>query len=100
MGQSETPNARITSELFVITQRGLIYAAGFNESRRGLYYLATPPVFFDAFVDQVEAAELPEGRGSRGGQSVAAAISHPRIRWTPRCAGYSMSTWLRVDLPA
>ena len=27
-GKTETPNARITSELFVITQHGLMYAAG------------------------------------------------------------------------
>jgi hypothetical protein len=58
--KAETPNARITSELFVITQHGLMYAAGLNES----WWTA----------------------GS-------AATSHPRIRWTPRCAGYSMSTW-------
>ena len=45
-GKAETPNARITSEsfsLFVITQHGLMYAAGLNESRRALDYLATPP---------------------------------------------------------
>ena len=41
-GKAETPNARITSELFVVTQHGLMYAAGLNESRRALYYLATP----------------------------------------------------------
>ena len=34
-GNAETPNARITSELFVITQHGLMYAAGLNGSRRG-----------------------------------------------------------------
>ena len=34
--KAETPNARITSELFVITQHGLMYAAGLNESRRAL----------------------------------------------------------------
>ena len=59
--KAETPNARITSELFVITQHGLIYAAGLNESRRALYYLATPPALFDPFVDQVDTAELREG---------------------------------------
>ena len=51
--KAETPNARITSELFVITQHGLMYAAGLNASRRALYYLATPPALFDPFVDQV-----------------------------------------------
>ena len=60
-GKAETPNARITSELFVITQHGLMYAAGLNESRRALYYLATPPALFDPFVDQVQTAELREG---------------------------------------
>ena len=34
-GKAEDPNAKITSELFVITQYGLMYAAGLNESRRG-----------------------------------------------------------------
>src|SRR5829696_3533740 len=60
-GAAETPNARITSELFVITQRGLMYAAGLNESRRALYYLATPPALFDPFVDQIDSTELCEG---------------------------------------
>jgi hypothetical protein len=40
----ETPNARTASELFVITQHGLMYAARLNESRRALYYLATRPL--------------------------------------------------------
>ena len=31
--KAETPSARITSELFVITQHGLMYAAGLNDSR-------------------------------------------------------------------
>ena len=53
-GKAETPNARITSELFVITQHGLMYAAGLNESRRrALYYLATPAALFD----QVDTAD-------------------------------------------
>lgn len=60
-GKAETPNAGITSELFVITQRGLMYAAGLTESRRELYYLATPPGLFDPFVDQIDTAELREG---------------------------------------
>ena len=38
-----------------------MYAAGLNESRRALYYLATPPALFDPFVDQVDTAELREG---------------------------------------
>jgi hypothetical protein len=32
--KDETPNARITLELLVITQHGMMYAAGLNESRR------------------------------------------------------------------
>src|ERR1700753_1792747 len=47
-GKAEIPNARITSELFVITQHGLMYAAGLNQPRRVLYYLATPRALFDA----------------------------------------------------
>ncbi|OBF27739.1 glucose-6-phosphate dehydrogenase [Mycobacterium sp. ACS1612] len=60
-GAAETPNADMSSELFVITQHGLMYAAGLTESRRTLYYLATPPGMFDSFVDQVDTAALPEG---------------------------------------
>ena len=60
-GKVETPNAGVSAELFVITQRGLMYAAVLAESRRALYYLATPPDLFDPLVDQVEAAELREG---------------------------------------
>ncbi|MDT5008506.1 MAG: hypothetical protein QOH57_123 [Mycobacterium sp.] len=60
-GKAENPNAEITSELFVITQHGLMYAAGLNESQRPLYYLATPQGLFDPFVDQVDTAELPDG---------------------------------------
>jgi hypothetical protein len=60
-GRAETPNAGITSELFVITQHGLMYAARVAESRRALYYLATPPGLFDPFVEQVDAEEPREG---------------------------------------
>src|ERR1700745_1188909 len=73
----ETPNARITSELFVIPQHGLMFAAGLNESRRPLYYLATPPALFDPFVDQVDTAELREDAvvavDSRFARSLASA---------------------------
>src|SRR4029078_12314518 len=55
-GKTETPNPRITSELFVITQHDLMYAVGWNESRRALYYLATPPALFEPFVDQLDTA--------------------------------------------
>ncbi|MGE2712666.1 glucose-6-phosphate dehydrogenase [Mycolicibacterium litorale] len=60
-GQAEVPNAWIATELFVITQHGLIYAVELDEARRALYYLATPPALFDPFVDQVETAQLREG---------------------------------------
>ncbi len=59
-GRAETPDARITSEMFVTTQHGLMYAAQMTESRRALYYLATPHGLFDSFVDQVDTAELPD----------------------------------------
>src|ERR1700730_3843220 len=59
--KAETPNARIASELFVITQTRLMYAAGWNDPRRALYSLATPPALFDPFVDQVDAADLHDG---------------------------------------
>jgi hypothetical protein len=99
-GTAETPNARITSELFVITQRGLMYAAGLNASHRALYYLATPPVLFDPFVDHVQAAELPEGAvvmvDSRFGRDLASA--HPMDAALRRILDEHLA--LRVDLPA
>ena len=98
MGQTETPNALITSELFVITQHGLMYAAGFNESRRALYYLATPPALFDPFVDQVDTAELREGAvvgvDSRFGRDLACAPMDAALR---RILDEHLA--LRVDLP-
>jgi Glucose-6-phosphate dehydrogenase, NAD binding domain len=99
-GTLETPNARITSELFVITQHGLMYAAGLNESRRALYYLATPTVLFDPFVDQVDTAVLPEGAvvvvDSRFGRDLASA--HPMDAALRRILDKHLA--LRVDLPA
>ena len=96
----ETPNVRITSELFVITQHGLMYAAGFNESRRALYYLATPPAFLDPFVDQVDTAELHQGAvvlvDSRLGRDLASA--HPMDAALRRILDEHLA--LRVDLPA
>ena len=98
--KSETPNARITSELFVITQHGLIYAAGLNESRRALYYLATPPVLFDPFVDQVDTAALREGAvvvvDSRLGRDLTSA--HPMDAALRRILDEHLA--LRVNLPA
>src|SRR3984893_18385311 len=98
--KAETPNARITSELFVITQHGLMYAAGSNESRRALYYLATPPALFDPFIDQVDTAELREGTvvvvDSRFGRDLASA--HPMDAALRRILDEHLA--LRVDLPA
>ncbi len=99
-GKAETPNARITSELFVITQHGLMYAAGFNESRRALYYLATPSALFDPFVDQVDTAELRAGAvvavDGRLGRDLASA--HPMDAALRRILDEHLA--LRVDLPA
>ena len=98
-GKAETPNARITSELFVITQHGLMYAAGLNESRRALYYLATPLALFDPFVDEVQTAELREGTvvvvDSRFGRDLASA--HPMDAALRRILDEHLA--LRVDLP-
>lgn len=99
-GNAETPNARITSELFVITQHGLMYAAGLNGSRQALYYLATPPALFDPFVDQVDTAELREGAvvvvDGRFGRDLASA--HPMDAALRRILDEHLA--LRVDLPA
>jgi hypothetical protein len=99
-GKAEASNARITSELFVITQHGLIYAAGLNESRRALYYLATPHGLFDPFVDQIDTAELREGEvvavDSGFGRDLASA--HPMDAALRRILDEHLA--LRVDLPA
>lgn len=98
-GEAETPNARLTSELFVITQRGLMYSARLNDSRRELYYLATPPALFDPFVDQADIAELREGAvvlvDSRLGRDLASA--HPMDAALRRILDEHLA--LRVDLP-
>src|SRR6478609_8100211 len=97
--KAEIPNATITSELFVITQHGLIYAAGLNESRRALYYLATPPALFDPFVDQIDTAQLRAGAvvvvDSRFGRDLTAA--HPMDAALRRILDEHLA--LRVDLP-
>jgi hypothetical protein len=98
--KTENPDARITSELFVITQTGLMYGAGFNESRRALYYLATPPALFDPFVDQVDTAELHEGAvvavDGRLGRDLASA--NPMDAALRRILDEHLA--LRVNLPA
>jgi Glucose-6-phosphate dehydrogenase, NAD binding domain len=98
--KAETTNARLTSELFVITQHGLMYAAGFHESRRVLYYLATPYALFDPFIDEVDTAELHEGAvvvvDSRLSRELASA--HPMDAALRRILDEHLA--LRVDLPA
>ncbi len=59
--KAESGHAGITSELFVITQFGLMYGAGFGDRRHAHYYLATPAALFDPFVDQVEGVQLHAG---------------------------------------
>jgi len=100
-GKAESGSAEITSELFVITQHGLMYAAGFDESpHRTLYYLATPSVLFDPFVDQVEATRLQQGTvvvvDSGFGRDLASA--HPMDAALRRILDEHLA--LRVDLPA
>ncbi len=96
--KAEIPNVRITSELFVITQHGLMYAAGLNESRRALYYLSTPYALFDPFVDHVDTAELPKGAvvmvDSRFGRDLTSA--HPMDAALRRILDEHLA--LRVDL--
>ena len=58
---SESGRAPITSELFVITQCGLMYGACFGDAHHPHYYLATPAALFDPFVDQVEGVRLHPG---------------------------------------
>ncbi len=98
--KSETAAARMTSELFVITQHGLMYAAGLNESRRALYYLATPPALFDPYVDQIDTTELREGVvvvvDGRLGRDLTSA--HPMDAALRRILDEHLA--LRVDLPA
>ncbi|MGH3644202.1 MAG: glucose-6-phosphate dehydrogenase [Mycobacterium sp.] len=100
MAWGKVENARITSELFVITQHGLIYAAGLSESHRALYYLATPTGLFDPFVDQVETAELRDGEvvvvDSRFGRDLGTA--RPMDAALRRILDEHLA--LRVDLPA
>jgi Glucose-6-phosphate dehydrogenase, NAD binding domain len=99
-GKAEISNARITSELFVITQHGLIYAAGLNESRRALHYLATPAGLFDPFVAQIDTAELRDGEvvvvDSGFGRDLASA--RPMDAALRRILDEHLA--LRVDLPA
>lgn len=59
--QAESGVSGMTSEGFLITQCGLMYAADFSAAghpAHRLHYLATPDGLFDAFVDQVEGCAL------------------------------------------
>jgi hypothetical protein len=99
-GRAETGNAKVASELFVITQHGLMYAAEFDESpRRALYYLATPSVLFDPFVDQVAGTRLHQGVvvavDSRFGRELTSA--HPMDAALRHLLDEHVA--LRVDLP-
>lgn len=98
-GRTETPNARISSELFVITQHGLMYGVRLTESHRALYYLATPPALFDPFVDQVDTAELRDDAvvavDSRFSRDLGSA--HPMDAALRRILDEHLA--LRVDLP-
>ncbi|GAB5901530.1 glucose-6-phosphate dehydrogenase [Mycolicibacterium mageritense] len=59
--RSEAGGSGMTSECFVITQCGLMYAANFDDRAHHMHYLATPAGLFDAFVDQVEGVALHPG---------------------------------------
>lgn len=96
----ETPNVRTSSELFVITQHGLMYAARFSESRRTLSYLVTPRGLFDPFVDQIDTAQLRDGDVVvvDNGFGRALASAHPMDAALRRILDEHLA--LRVDLPA
>ena len=99
-GKAETRDASITSELFVITQHWLMYAAALTEAHRALYYLATPPGLFDPLVDQVDTAELREGAVAvvDSGFRRNLASAHPMDAALRRILDEHAA--LRVNLPA
>ncbi|MEE6164810.1 MULTISPECIES: glucose-6-phosphate dehydrogenase [unclassified Mycolicibacterium] len=59
--RAESAGTGMTSECFVITQRGLMYAANFDDATHRLHYLATPAGLFDPFIDRVEDTPLQSG---------------------------------------
>lgn len=59
--RAESAGTGMTSECFVITQCGLMYAANFDDASHRLHYLATPSGLFDPFIDQVEDTTLQSG---------------------------------------
>lgn len=98
--QAETPNAHLTSEVFLITQHGLVYAAGLTEAHCELHYLCTPRALFDPFVDQVDSEDtgadsvvLVDAR-----LSADLAAAHPMDVALRRILDEHAA--LRVDLPA
>jgi len=95
----ESPHASVTSESFVVTQCGLMYAAGLNEPRHALYYLATPLALFDALIDQIDTAESHESTvvavDGRFDRDLAAA--HPMDAALRRILDHHFA--LRVALP-
>lgn len=96
---TESVRAGVASELFVITQCGLMYAADFDGAGHHLHYLATPTALFDAFVDRVESVELHPGDvvavDRRCSHDLAAA--HPMDAALRRILDEHAA--LRVDLP-
>jgi glucose-6-phosphate 1-dehydrogenase len=78
-----------------------MYGAGFCESsQRALYYLATPSVLFDPFVDQVEATGPHDGAvvGVDGRFGRELACAHPMDAALRHILDEHLA--LRVDLPA
>ncbi len=98
--EAETRRPRLASEMFVITQHGLLYAAALRDAHRELYYLATPRTMFDPFVDEVEISRPHQNTvmavDSRLGRDLAAA--HPMDAALRRILDEHVA--LRVDLPA
>jgi hypothetical protein len=101
---AESSGSGMTSECFVITQCGLMYAADFTatsgEAAHVLHYLATPAGLFDAFIDRVEGTTLQSGEviavDRRCSHDLEAA--HPMDAALRRILDEYET--LRVDLPA
>jgi hypothetical protein len=102
--RAESGGTGMTSECFVITQCGLMYAANFSagssDTSHALHYLATPAGLFDAFIDQVEGTSLHSGEvvavDRRCSHDLEAA--HPMDAALRRILDEYET--LRVDLPA
>jgi glucose-6-phosphate 1-dehydrogenase len=96
---AESVRAGVVSELFVITQCGLMYAANFDDTGHHLHYLATPVALFDPFIDQIEHVSLRPGEAiavdRRCSHDLSAA--HPMDAALRRILDEHAA--LRVDLP-